>query len=268
MFGNLRTPSAFLLAAALLAGATRLPGQARSEPLPAWSLALAPPAAAPPGITGVARSARPIRWYHGVGALAAVGLASLADERIREEVQANRTDGKDDVASVMRRMGEPEVYLVPSLGTLAVGLVTGEDRITRAGGRITAGLVTAGVVTHLLKAAVGRRRPSGTTDAFEFKPFDRWNSWPSGHATMAFALATGVADEVRRTPVTILLYGAATLNAWSRVNDNRHWVSDVLAGALVGVTSAKLMNGRWRVFGISAPRFLLEPGAAGLGLTF
>ena len=80
--------------------------------------------------------------------------------------------------------------------------------------------------------------------------------------------AGGLGDEIGSVPVSVALYGAAGLTAWSRVNDNRHWASDVAAGALVGIASAKLMNGRWRVFGISAPGFLLEPGGVGIRAAF
>src|SRR5262249_41424758 len=84
-------------------------------------------------------------------------------------------------------------------------------------------------------------------------------SWPSGHTTLAFALATSVGDEIGSTPVSIGLYTLASLTGWSRMNDNKHWFTDVLAGAASGVLTAKLMNGRWRVLGMRQPGFLEEP---------
>lgn len=262
-------PSATLFALVVLLGGG-LAGQVRPAPLPRWDLGSGPaPVFARPALVPT-RAGAPaaVRWYHGLGAMGAVALVSLSDESLQEELQAHRSQGKDDVARVFKRMGEPTVYAVPALGTIAAGVILGDDRVTRAGGRMTAGLLTAAVVTNLLKPLVGRRRPAETGDAFEFTPFSNRDSWPSGHTAMAFALATGVGDELHSTPATVLLYGAAGLTSWSRLNDNRHWGSDVLAGALVGITSVKLMNGRWRVFGISAPRFLLEPGAVGVSAAF
>jgi len=262
-------PLATLFTLNLLLGGG-LAGQARAAPLPRWEFQsspapafaraalLAPPAGAPAAV----------RWYHGLGAMGLVALVTLTDESLQEELQAHRSEGKDDVARVFKRMGEPTGYVLPALGTIAAGVILGDGRVTRAGGRITAGLLTAAVATNLLKPAVGRRRPAGNQDAFEFTPFSNRDSWPSGHTSMAFALATGVSDELHYTPATVLLYGAAGLTGWSRLNDNRHWGSDVLAGALVGITSAKLMNGRWRVFGISGPRFLLEPGGPTVSVAF
>lgn len=165
-------------------------------------------------------------------------------------------------------MGQPEVYAPVALGTLAFGLVSRDARITRAGGRIAGGLLLSGLTVNLLKPLIGRARPGSSTDAYDFRPFSKQDSWPSGHTAMAFALATAVSDEVRFTPVTIVLYGGATLTAWSRVNDNRHWTTDVVTGALVGIASAKLMNGHWRVFGVTGPRFLLEGDRVGLGVEF
>jgi membrane-associated phospholipid phosphatase len=209
-----------------------------------------------------------IRWYHVGAGLGLIALSSLIDESLRDQLQDNRSAGKDDVARAFRRMGQPEVYGVIGLGTLAVGVISGNDRVKRAGERISAGLLTAAAVTSTLKLAIGRRRPEATSDAFQFRPFSSNDAWPSGHTTMAFALAASVADEVHSIPVTLGLYGAATLTGWSRLNDNKHWLSDVLAGAAIGVTSAKLMNGRWRVLGLHAPNFLLEPERVGLAFRF
>ena len=78
------------------------------------------------------------------------------------------------------------------------------------------------------------------------------------------ALATALADDIHRPWATVGLYTLATGVGWSRVNDNRHWLSDVAGGALVGITSAKLVNGRWRIFGLRPPSVLLGPGHAGL----
>ena len=129
-------------------------------------------------------------------------------------------------------------------------------------------MLLAGTLGVLTKEVVGRRRPDLTGGPYQFKPFSGRDAWPSGHTTMAFALAASVSDEIHSTPVTIGLYSAAALTGWSRLNDNRHWLSDVLGGAALGITSAKLMNGHWRVFGVGAPRFLLEPGSVGLSLQF
>ncbi len=214
------------------------------------------------------RSPGEFRWYHAGATLGVIALASLLDESLRDQLQDHRSSGKDDVARVFRRMGQPEIYGSVALGTIALGVLTGNDRIRRSGERIGAGLLVAGTLVVVTKEIVGRHRPDLTGGAYRFKPFSGNDGWPSGHTTMAFALATSVSDEVHSTPVTIGLYGAAALTGWSRLNDNRHWLSDVLAGAALGVTSAKLMGGRWRVFGVGAPRFLLEPDGVGLSFQF
>ena len=87
---------------------------------------------------------------------------------------------------------------------------------------------------------------------------------PSGHTTVAFALATALADDIHRPWATVGLYTLAAGVGWSRINDNRHWLSDVAGGAILGITSAKLVNGHWRIFGLRPPSVLLGPSNAGL----
>lgn len=225
-------------------------------------------AASTPPSAGESSPRRVGVWPHAVSALTALALASILDNPIQDQAQAHRTEPGDDLARLARRLGQPEVYAPVALGTVALGLVAGNGRVARAGGRMTGSLLLAGAAVNILKPLVGRARPSSSLEAHDFRPLSSQDSWPSGHTAVAFALAASVSDELRNTPASILLYGAATLTGWSRVNDNRHWVTDVAAGALVGVASAKLMNGRWRIFGISGPAFLLEGNRAGVRLTF
>jgi membrane-associated phospholipid phosphatase len=262
-----RALAALLLLLGCLAGPSAALAQVPEPPPPADTLS-PPPPPLPPEVRIIHPAA--VQWYHVAAGLGVVGLATLADESLRDNLQAHRSSGKDDVARFFRRMGQPEVFGAVGLGTIAVGLIAGNDKVRLAGERISAGLLTAATITSGLKLAVGRHRPGATpTDAFTFDPFSSNDSWPSGHTTMAFALAASVSDELHSTPVTIGLYSAASLTAWSRLNDDRHWLSDVVMGSLVGITSAKLMSGRWRVLGIRAPRFLFgPPGSVVISSTF
>jgi membrane-associated phospholipid phosphatase len=187
------------------------------------------------------------------------------DHPAQRYAQHNSGAGADAVAGVVRHVGQPEVYGTVTLGLLAAGLITGDDGVARTGGRLAASLATAALATEAGKFAFGRPRPEQSLDADGYVPFSGQVSMPSGHTSVAFALATSLADDLHRPWATVGLYGLATAVGWSRINDNRHWLSDVGAGALVGITSAKLASGRWRIFGLRAPAILTGPQGAGLG---
>jgi membrane-associated phospholipid phosphatase len=92
------------------------------------------------------------------------------------------------------------------------------------------------------KYTVGRERPSETADPHRFRPFadqNRWQSFPSGHTVVAFSLASAVSEEARTPWVTVLAYGGAAAVAWSRVYEDKHWASDVTAGALIGIVAGR-----------------------------
>jgi membrane-associated phospholipid phosphatase len=209
-----------------------------------------------------------VRWYHVTGALGSVAALSFLDDNVQRGSQASRTPGGDAAARVFRRMGQPEVYLPVALGTIAVGLISGDDGITRSGGRIAGSLAVAGLAGNTLKLFVGRNRPTFTTHQYEFKPFSSQASWPSGHTAQAFALASSVSDEIDSPIASLGLYTLAGLTGWSRINDNRHWLSDVVSGALIGIVGTKFVNGGWRVAGVDPPGFLQEDVRIGASIGF
>jgi membrane-associated phospholipid phosphatase len=206
-----------------------------------------------------------IKWWHGAIAAGGISALMLLDRPVQRYAQHNSGTGADNVASVVRHFGQPEVYGTITVGLLATGLATHKPGVTRAGGRLLTTLVLAGGTAVVGKFVAGRPRPDESLDLDGFSPFSGQAAMPSGHSTMAFALATSLADEIHRPWATVGLYTVATGVAWSRINDNRHWLSDVAAGALVGITSAKLASGRWRIFHLRPPSVLAAPNGMGLG---
>ena len=92
--------------------------------------------------------------------------------------------------------------------------------------------IMAGLV-NTIKYTAKEMRPDGSTA----------NSWPSGHTATAFVGATILHKEygLTRSPwFSVLGYSTATATAIMRVLNNRHWVSDVLSGAGIGIMSGEL----------------------------
>jgi membrane-associated phospholipid phosphatase len=105
-----------------------------------------------------------------------------------------------------------------------------------------------------VKVAVQRTRPDGTSYSF-----------PSGHAASSFASAT-VLQQHFGWKAGIPAYAVASYVAASRIQDNRHYLSDVVFGATIG-----LVAGRTVTIGRGDAKFavtpLAAPGGAGVGLT-
>jgi membrane-associated phospholipid phosphatase len=187
-------------------------------------------------------------------------MTLVGDQGLRGEFQEHRGNTTNSVAAVGNALGDPR-YLLPAFGTgYLVGQLIGDKALSRVALRAGGAALVAGSVTTALKFVVGRSRPSQADDADVFRPFSGWNSFPSGHTTLAFAVATAIADETDDGWSDALVYGAATVTAFARVNDDRHWTSDVLAGALVGHLSARWLSRRHRL--------TAGPGALGITLEF
>ncbi len=88
-------------------------------------------------------------------------------------------------------------------------------------------------MVNSIKYTAKEMRPDGSTA----------NSWPSGHTATAFVGATILHKEygMTRSPwFSVAGYGVATATGVMRVLNNRHWVSDVLSGAGIGIMSGEL----------------------------
>jgi membrane-associated phospholipid phosphatase len=216
-------------------------------------------ACAAPGLGAQTASPPPaIQWWQGATVLGGIGVASAFDHAVQLWAQQTRTPTTNDVAAIVRHMGQPEVFATVPLGLIGAGLIANRPAWREAGERVAGSVAVAGVLVVAAKFVLGRVRPSQTADPYEFRPFTSSDAFPSGHATMAFALATALGDEIGPWWARAGLLAAATATAWSRVNDNLHWLSDVLGGAALGVTSAQVMEGRWKAFHLHPPTFSIS----------
>lgn len=228
---------------------------------------------APNGVTAQMDTRPPatnLQWWHPIAAGAGTSLLFLVDRPLQDAIQENRGEFGEDLASVVNRFKDPEVFVVATAGTLALGLATGDRKITATGLHIATAYGIAGFLNIGAKWVFGRSRPSQTPEsATNFDLFDGGenSAFPSGSAAVVFSLAATVSDAVDRTPVTVLLYSGAALNSWSRMYTNRHWLSDVAVGALIGITSAKLVNGEWTVFGLRPPELWTDGQSLSMGYT-
>lgn len=181
---------------------------------------------------------------------AATFIVFTSEEELKDFVQ--RSDGRvvRQAANFGRRFGEKMGLAAAGLSMVYAVLVNDKSVSQIVPIQLKAMLVSS-LVNDALKLSIHRALPRDSTD-----PFDRGKSWqapslafPSGHTSAAFSFATIVAENAKDSKIIpVLAYGAATLTAWSRVKDNQHWVSDVLAGFLVGhyVTKAVITAGESR----------------------
>ena len=94
-------------------------------------------------------------------------------------------------------------------------------------------LVNSMIVESALKVITQRARPMTGVERSEF--FDGGTSFPSGHSTQAWAVATVIAKEYHdRRAVQVAAYAAATAVSVARFTGQKHYLSDVVAGSALG----------------------------------
>ena len=106
-------------------------------------------------------------------------------------------------------------------------------------------VIASNLVTEVLKYCIGRGRPfvGGEANAFHFSHFagnPAYYSFPSGHATTAFALALAVSAVWPQARVAMSVY--ALIIAATRLVLLAHHPSDVVAGAMVGIVGAMFVR--------------------------
>jgi membrane-associated phospholipid phosphatase len=196
------------------------------------------------------RSARHVVLLTAVIGVAIVALMYALDVREIGLMPPRGTPGLWPVR-ILTDFGK-DIYVLGALGGLLVAVAVVAPGLRGIQRSLLLGLgtrlqfvffaVLASVLAgELIKWIVGRGRPfvGGHANAFNFSHFagtEAYSSFPSGHATTAFALAFAVAAIWPRARIAMIAY--ALVIAATRLVLLAHHPSDVVAGALVGITGA------------------------------
>ena len=170
----------------------------------------------------------------------------IRDSRFNSELWFNEGTALDQAFEPGELLGSALVQVGGAFATYGIGSLLGKPGVAELGrDLVRAQLLTQGV-TQLAKHVVGRTRPDGSSQT----------SFPSGHASGIFATAT-VLSRHYGWKVGIPAFGVASHVAASRLAENKHFLSDVVFGAAIGLTA-----GRTVTFGRGSARFELSPMAA------
>ena len=163
-----------------------------------------------------------------------ITLAMFNDEWLTERAVENQDNAvRENTADLFNAL--PYVAVSSAVLLYAYGRWQDHPVLARRAGRAGISTLTAAGVTVGLKLVIGRLRPRDEPeDPFTFDPFSGHGSFPSGHTTIAFAAAVALDRETSSGWVPWIVYPAATMVGWSRVQDLDHWASDVVAGAAIG----------------------------------
>lgn len=186
----------------------------------------------------------------GAGGLAALG-AHPYDRRLTDDF--HNSQSLDSFFEIGDTAGGALVQGGVAAGAFLAGRLTHSPKLAELGSDLVRAQIVSGTVTLGLKFAAGRRRPDGSKLSF-----------PSGHTSASFATAT-VLERHLGWKVGLPAYALATYVGGSRLQANKHFASDVLFGAGVGIAAGRAVtfdHGRKRLS--LAP--LVVPGGAGIAV--
>jgi len=156
-------------------------------------------------------------------------------------IATDRTTG-DEMAEFERQLKASRVVSYAgsayALGATAgtfylIGRTRNDARARETGVLSAEAMVNSLIMEGVLKGISQRGRPSSGAERSEF--FEGGSSFPSGHSTQVWAVATVVANEYQdNRAVQIAAYGIASAVSVARFTVQKHYLSDVLAGSALG----------------------------------
>ncbi len=162
----------------------------------------------------------------GIGGAGALAVSPADSDLTRISMNTVPVEETLDPGEVV---GSGWVQAGGALGTLVIGHFV-SPRAETIGSELLRAQIINLAMTQGLKHAVNRTRPDGTRYSF-----------PSGHASASFATAAVLQRELG-SKVGIAAYGLAAYASWSRLSENKHYASDVIFGAAIGLVSGRCVT--------------------------
>jgi membrane-associated phospholipid phosphatase len=212
---------------------------------------------------------QPLAWEAGdwlkFGVLGGVTvLVAQGDQSVRNEVQKHPgyLNSIPIQAGYYWGVGYPTAILAVGFGLH--GWLDDNNSTKKIGFEIVQATLYAELAKSIFSVSVGRSRPYNDRGPGVFRPFTlldgRYQSFPGGHATAAFALSTVLAGNTNSILLKILAFAPSGLTVIARVYEDSHWTSDQVFGSVIGIAVASWVvnlhnpeKSRVRITSVSPP---------------
>jgi hypothetical protein len=149
----------------------------------------------------------------------------------------------------------------------AVGQIFGIEPLKKIPLEIIESHLIAGGIRNASKLFIGRRREFEGKGPYFFE-FNGGTSFPSGHTSVMFEVATIASHHAHNRLVSVFFYSLATLEGSQRIDSSAHWPSDVFLSAVLGSLVARaVVHRNAERHGKDVPVIGLVPTANGAALT-
>jgi len=179
---------------------------------------------------------------------AAIGLALLADANLASWINANTSDSLRRFMRLVSRIGDWQGHFAAGLILVAVAWLRRSKRWLRVFLAMLIACALAGIVARVGKIAIGRPRPSTSTEQTWNGPslHSKFNAFPSGHTASSTAFFVTFLIAVGWRVGTPFLF-IPLLIASSRMVVAAHYLSDVIGGFAVGIIAALFVAERMQI---------------------
>lgn len=163
------------------------------------------------------------------------------DIDLLERINLERNQSLDPTFKFLTNSVSPMSIGMP-IAVIGLGLIQKDSSLKSKGIIMVEALCVNAFTTTALKLAFKRDRPFVTYPYLDKQAEGGSHSFPSGHTSSAFALATSLSLAFPKWYVVAPAYLYASAAGYSRMHLGVHYPSDVLVGAIVGAGSAMLSN--------------------------
>jgi undecaprenyl-diphosphatase len=131
--------------------------------------------------------------------------------------------------------------LATPITMFTIGLINKDKKLQQQGYKVVGSLLINTAIAQGLKYTINRNRPYEDYPTIIFpNNIENDPSFPSGHTSTAFALATSLSIQYKKWYVVVPAFAWAASVGYSRLYLGEHYPTDVLAGAAIGIGSAYL----------------------------
>ena len=167
-------------------------------------------------------------------------LLATVDDEVNHWKNGFREDIPNLVIDYGNEYGSPENNYMLTGGVYLAGLFTKNEKLRRTGVLLISSATAGGFLQQVSKRIIGRARPKSGESSDTFDPFHlnrvyNYDSFPSGHAMLAFSNAYAIAKQFHNPWVKAGIYTVGLIPGFVRVVDDFHWFSDVAFSTVLSI---------------------------------